>query len=93
MEEKIGKENVELAVIKSDTKKLEFRPENYIEGIIQTLSWEMKVYTRKRLIKDYVIIVLFLYVLKDNKANLFIIIKTFINNLFSIFTHCHKWDG
>lgn len=38
MEEKIQKDNVELAVVKTDTKRLETRSQDYVEGIIRTLA-------------------------------------------------------
>jgi hypothetical protein len=38
MEEKITNVNVEIAVIKVETKKLETRPQAYVEEIIKTLS-------------------------------------------------------
>jgi 20S proteasome subunit alpha 5 len=38
MEEKIQKDNVELAIVRTDTKLLETRPQDYVEGIIRTLA-------------------------------------------------------
>lgn len=38
MEEKIGKENVELAVVRTDTRQLETRNADYVEGILRTLA-------------------------------------------------------
>jgi 20S proteasome alpha/beta subunit len=38
MEEKIGKDNVEVVVVRSDTKRMETRPEDYVEEIISSLS-------------------------------------------------------
>ena len=38
MEEKIMKDNVELAVVKTDTKLLESRSQDYVEGLIRTLA-------------------------------------------------------
>ncbi len=38
MEEKITKENVEIQVIKVETKRLETRPQAYVDDIIKTLS-------------------------------------------------------
>lgn len=38
MEEKISKENVELAVVKTDTRRLETRGQDYVDDIIKTLS-------------------------------------------------------
>ena len=38
MEEKITKENVEIAVVKTDNKVLETRKQDYVQGIIDTLS-------------------------------------------------------
>ena len=38
MEEKISTDNVEMCIIKSDTKKLEYRGADYINGILATLS-------------------------------------------------------
>ncbi len=38
MEEKIMKDNIELSVVKTDTKLLETRPQNYVEGILATLA-------------------------------------------------------
>jgi len=38
MEEKIMKDNVELQVVKTDTKLLEIRAQDYVEGIISTLA-------------------------------------------------------
>ena len=38
MEEKIQKDNVELSVVKTDTKRLETRSQDYVEGIIRTLA-------------------------------------------------------
>ncbi len=41
MEEKIGKENIELAVVRTDTRQLETRNADYVEGILRTLAWRM----------------------------------------------------
>lgn len=38
MEEKITNENIEIAVVKTDTKKLEFRSQEYVQPIIDSLS-------------------------------------------------------
>ena len=38
MEEKITKDNVEIVVVRSDTKQLEFKKADYVEAIINTLS-------------------------------------------------------
>ena len=38
MEEKINKENVEVAVVKTDTKVLETRSQEYVDNIIKTLA-------------------------------------------------------
>lgn len=38
MEEKISKENVEVAVVRTDTRLLETRPATYVENIIQGLA-------------------------------------------------------
>jgi 20S proteasome subunit alpha 5 len=38
MEEKINKENVEIAIVRTDTRRLESRPQQYIDDIIKTLS-------------------------------------------------------
>lgn len=38
MEEKIDKSNVELSVVRSDTKNLETRNHDYIDNIIKTLT-------------------------------------------------------
>lgn len=38
MEEKIAKDNVELSVVKTDTKLLETRTQEYVEGLIGTLA-------------------------------------------------------
>jgi 20S proteasome subunit alpha 5 len=38
MEEKIQKDNVELAVVRTDTKLLESRSQDYLEGVIRTLA-------------------------------------------------------
>ena len=38
MEEKISTDNVEMCIIKSDTKKLEYKGADYINGILATLS-------------------------------------------------------
>jgi len=38
MEEKIMKDNVELTVVKTDTKLLESRSQDYVEGMIRTLA-------------------------------------------------------
>ena len=38
MEEKITTDNVEMCVIRADTKQLEYRSSEFIEGILSTLS-------------------------------------------------------
>lgn len=38
MEEKINKDNVEISVVKTDTRRLETREGSYIEEIINSLS-------------------------------------------------------
>ncbi len=38
MEEKIDKDNVELAIVTTETKKLEWRSKDYLDALIQTLS-------------------------------------------------------
>lgn len=38
MEEKITKENVEVAIVRTDTRRLETRQQNYVDDIIKTLS-------------------------------------------------------
>lgn len=38
MEEKIGKENVEVAVVRTDTRQLETRSAEYVENILKTLA-------------------------------------------------------
>jgi 20S proteasome alpha/beta subunit len=38
MEEKINKENVELSVVRTDTRRLEARDQAYVDNIINTLS-------------------------------------------------------
>jgi len=38
MEEKITKENVELSVVKTDTKRFEYRNASYVDTIITSLS-------------------------------------------------------
>jgi len=38
MEEKIQKDNVELSVVRTDTKLLETRTQDYVENIIRTLA-------------------------------------------------------
>lgn len=38
MEERIQKDNVELVVVRTDTKLLESRSQDYVEGIIRTLA-------------------------------------------------------
>ena len=38
MEEKIGKENVEVAVVRTDTRQLETRSAEYVENILRTLA-------------------------------------------------------
>ena len=41
MEDKISTDNVEVCVIKTDTKKLEFRTAAHIQAILDTLAnWE-----------------------------------------------------
>ena len=38
MEEKIAKENVEVAVVRSDTRQLETRSAEHVESILRTLA-------------------------------------------------------
>jgi 20S proteasome subunit alpha 5 len=38
MEEKIGKENVELAVVRTDTRQLETRGAEYVDNILKTIA-------------------------------------------------------
>ena len=38
MEEKIRKDNVEIVVVKTDTKRMETREQEYVDDIIVTLS-------------------------------------------------------
>ena len=38
MEEKIRKDNVEVVIVKTDTKKLETREQSYVEDLIATLT-------------------------------------------------------
>ena len=38
MEEKIAKENIELAVVRTDTRQLETRSSEYIENLLKTLA-------------------------------------------------------
>ena len=38
MEEKISKDNVEVSVVRTDTKLLETRPADYVDNIIKTLA-------------------------------------------------------
>ena len=38
MEEKIQKDNVEVSVVRTDTKLLETRTQQYVEGVIATLA-------------------------------------------------------
>ena len=38
MEEKIAKENVEVAVVRSDTRQLETRSAEHVENILRTLA-------------------------------------------------------
>lgn len=38
MEEKIDKQNVEITVVKSDTKVIEQRSQDYVDNIIKTLA-------------------------------------------------------
>ena len=38
MEEKIGKENVEVSVVKTDTRLLETRSADYVDNILKTLA-------------------------------------------------------
>lgn len=38
MEEKISMENVEIAIVRTDTRRLETRPQAYVDNIIKTLS-------------------------------------------------------
>lgn len=40
MEEKIQKDNVEIAVVRTDTKLLETRTQEYVANIISTLAWK-----------------------------------------------------
>lgn len=42
MEEKIDKENVELAVVRTDTRLLETRTQEYVDNLIKTLAWNTK---------------------------------------------------
>ena len=44
MEEKITKENVEISVVRTDTRRLETRSASHVETIINTLSWGEKDY-------------------------------------------------
>ena len=39
MEEKISKENVEVTVVRTDTRLLENRSQDYINNILTTLAW------------------------------------------------------
>lgn len=41
MEEKILKDNVEISVVKTETKLLETRSQEYVESIIATLAWKL----------------------------------------------------
>ena len=38
MEEKIRKDNVEIVVVKTDTKRMETREQDYVDDILLTLS-------------------------------------------------------
>ena len=38
MEEKISLDNVEIAVVRTDTKRIETRPQDYVQEILNTLS-------------------------------------------------------
>ena len=38
MEEKIGKENVEVAVVRTDTRQLETRSADYVDNILKTIA-------------------------------------------------------
>jgi 20S proteasome alpha/beta subunit len=38
MEEKIAKENIELAVVRTDTRQLETRSSAYVENLLKTLA-------------------------------------------------------
>ena len=38
MEEKIAKENIELSVVRTDTRQLETRSSEYIENLLKTLA-------------------------------------------------------
>ena len=38
MEEKIAKENIELAVVRTDTRQLETRSSVYVENLLKTLA-------------------------------------------------------
>ncbi len=38
MEEKIGKENVEVAVVRTETRQLETRSADYVDNILRTLA-------------------------------------------------------
>ena len=42
MEEKIDKTNVEVAVVRTDTRLLETRSADYVDAIIKTLAWQIK---------------------------------------------------
>jgi len=42
MEEKIGKENVEVAVVRTDTRQLETRSADYVDNILRNLAWATK---------------------------------------------------
>jgi hypothetical protein len=38
MEEKIGKENIEVSVVRTDTRNLETRSQEYVDNILKTLA-------------------------------------------------------
>jgi 20S proteasome alpha/beta subunit len=38
MEEKIAKENIELSVVRTDTRQLETRSSEYVENLLKTLA-------------------------------------------------------
>ena len=39
MEEKIGKENIEVSVVRTDTRLLETRSAEYVDNILKGLAW------------------------------------------------------
>ena len=43
MEEKIDNVNVELSVVKTDTRLLETRGKEYVESILKTLAWKLSI--------------------------------------------------